>query len=294
MTFTRSPILKYPPEGVRADAIEARQQMPRPKAVLFDLDDTLLDAYGDPHGAWTRLLAQHDHGLEPQIAARIPQTIQEVARPYWADAQWASRWRVDLRGARRLVLRETFERLELLDRTAAEGAMHRLADALADAFFELRKSEYKLFPDALPVLSALRVEGVKLALITNGGADIQRHKVSRFELEQYFDHVQIEGEFGKGKPEREVYLNALSKLGCEACDTWMVGDNLEWDVLAPKREGIHGIWFDPHKRGLAGAMHTGVPHTAAREGRLEAQPDRIIHELPELLDLPERGCALRS
>lgn len=265
----------------------------RPRAILFDLDDTLLDAYGDPAGAWKRLLDAHDHGLDPDIAARIPATIQDVARPYWADAQWASRWRVDLKGARRLVLRETFERLELADRTMADSAMHKLAEELADAFFELRKAEYKLFPDALPVLTALRAEGVKLALITNGGADIQRHKVERFGLENYFDHIQIEGEFGKGKPEPEVYVHALSKVGCEGCDTWMVGDNLEWDVLAPKRAGITGIWFDPKKAGLAGAMHTGVPHTAAREGRLDAQPDRIIHELPELLDLPERGCALR-
>lgn len=284
MTFTRNSILKYPP---------AQTALPRPKAILFDLDDTLLDAYGDPAGAWGRLLSQFDHGLAPHVAAKIPGTLQEVARPYWADAQWSAKWRIDLIGARRLVLRETFERLELLDRTTADGAMHRMADAMADAFFELRKSEYKLFPDALPVLQALRAEGVKLALITNGGADIQRHKVTRFGLEDYFDHVQIEGEFGKGKPEREVYLNALSKVACEASDVWMVGDNLEWDVLAPKREGIHGIWFDPHKRGLAGAMHTGVPHTAAREGKLDAEPDRIIHELPELLDVPERGCALR-
>lgn len=265
---------------------------PRPRAILFDLDDTLLDAYADPAGAWARLLARFDHGLEPEIAARIPATIVEVARPYWADAQWAARWRVDLRAARRLVLRETFERLEIADRTMAESAAHRLAEDLADAFFELRKSEYRLFPDALPVLRALRAEGLKLALITNGGADIQRHKVERFELERYFDHVQIEGEFGKGKPEPEVYVHALARLGCAAEDAWMVGDNLEWDVLAPMRQGVTGIWFDPGRAGLEGAMHTGVPHLEAREGRLEARPDRIIHELPELLATPVRGCAL--
>ena len=39
MTFTRNPILKYPPEGVRA-----QEQLARPKAILLDLDDQLLAA----------------------------------------------------------------------------------------------------------------------------------------------------------------------------------------------------------------------------------------------------------
>ncbi len=48
----------------------------------------------------------------------------------------------------------------------------------------------------------------------------------------------------------------------------MVGDNLEWDVAAPQRLGIFGIWVD-----YAG---TGVP--AGREIR----PDRIIRSLSEV------------
>ena len=49
----------------------------------------------------------------------------------------------------------------------------------------------------------------------------------------------------------------------------MAGDNLEWDVAAPMRLGIHGIWVDG-----AGA---GVPANAP------VRPGRIIHALPDLL-----------
>ncbi len=52
----------------------------------------------------------------------------------------------------------------------------------------------------------------------------------------------------------------------------MVGDNLEWEVAAPQRLGITGIWHDWQDRGLP-------PGTNVR-------PDRIIRSLPELLQLP--------
>ena len=61
-----------------------------------------------------------------------------------------------------------------------------------------------------------------------------------------------------------------SALGVEAHETWMVGDNLEWEVVAPQRLGIHAIWHD-----LAGE---GVPEGST------ARPDRVIRSLHELLD----------
>ncbi len=57
-----------------------------------------------------------------------------------------------------------------------------------------------MFPDAHATLDRLKELGVKLALITNGAAEPQRAKVVRFALEHRFDHIQIEGEHGFGKP----------------------------------------------------------------------------------------------
>jgi putative hydrolase of the HAD superfamily len=243
--------------------------------MLFDLDDTLLDAYGNPRETWLRLLA----GFAPRLDTH-GKSIEQVAdaiiahgRPLWSDPVIAARWRLDIPRARREVTAGAFAALGLA--TTADRA---LAEEIADAFTQLRIAEYKLFPQALAVLGALRAEGIRLALITNGCAAIQRHKVERFKLERHFDHIQIEGEFGKGKPEPEVYAHALSRIGVAANESWMIGDNLEWDVLAPQRHGIHGIWYDPRHLGLEGHMHTGVPSPMP-----DAKPARIIHELTELL-----------
>ena len=50
----------------------------------------------------------------------------------------------------------------------------------------------------------------------------------------------------------------------------MVGDNIEWDVAAPQRLGLRGVWVDRGGTGL-------TPDSAVR-------PDRIIREFPEIVE----------
>lgn len=239
--------------------------MPLPRAILFDLDDTLIRAYAQPEEAWRRLLhifsAHLDAHDEPAIE-RVRSAIMEEARAFWQDQPAAARWRLDIPGARRLSVRRGLARLGYRDEA--------LADRIADAFTELRRQEYRLYPDAHATVDALRQAGVRLALVTNGAAATQRDKIARFDLAHRFDHIQIEGEFGQGKPELAVYRHALERLGCDACDAWMVGDNYEWEVVAPQKLGMCGIWYDP--------FEAGVPANAAD------QPTRIIKRLGELIE----------
>jgi putative hydrolase of the HAD superfamily len=127
-----------------------------------------------------------------------------------------------------------------------------------------------LFEGAHETLDALKKAGIRLALVTNGAAADQRAKVARFDLARRFDHIQIEGEHGFGKPEERAYRHAMEALKVEPHETWMVGDNLEWEVAAPQRLGIFSIWHDH--------IGDGLPHDSP------VQPDRIITRLSELLD----------
>ena len=70
-----------------------------------------------------------------------------------------------------------------------------------------------MFPGAHDAIDALKARGVKLALVTNGAAGTQRAKVERFALTHRFDHIQIEGEHGFGKPDERAYLHAMQALG---------------------------------------------------------------------------------
>src|SRR6185369_1000484 len=169
--------------------------MALPRAILFDLDDTLIRAYAQPEEAWRRLLGSFAEPLDaPDAAAieRVRVVVMDEARTLWIDQVAAAKWRLDIPGARRLTTRRALSRLGYDDEA--------LADRIADAFTEMRRQEYRLYPDAHTTVDALRQAGVKLALVTNGASATQRAKIERFDLAHRFEHIQIEGEFGQGKP----------------------------------------------------------------------------------------------
>ncbi len=238
-----------------------------PRAILFDLDDTIVSAYSRPELAWlsvTTELAEHIAPLSPEDATKA---VADYAQEFWSDADRHKAHRQDMTSARRMIVAGALARLGL------DGNQPLAADIavrLADRFTAYREEQMKLFEGAHETLDELKSHGVLLGLVTNGSAEAQRAKVERFDLARRFDHIQIEGEQGFGKPEDRAYLHAMEALKVAPHETWMVGDNLEWEVAAPQRLGIFAIWHDH--------VGDGLPHNAI------VQPDRIICRLNELLD----------
>jgi putative hydrolase of the HAD superfamily len=237
-----------------------------PRAILFDLDDTILSAYGRPEQAWPVVAATFAAEFGPLTVNELATAIVAVSRAFWADTGHEGYWRMRLAEARRTIVARALAGLAAAGRPVPSADT---ADRLADRFSAYREEQMCLFPDALLVIDTLRSHGVRLALVTNGAAEPQRGKIVRFDLAHRFDHIQIEGEHGFGKPDERAYRHAMRALDVEPHDTWMVGDNLEWEVVAPQRLGIHAIWHDPVGQGLP-------PDSPIR-------PDRIIRRLAELL-----------
>jgi putative hydrolase of the HAD superfamily len=235
-----------------------------PRAMLIDMDDTILSAYGRPEIAWNNVAAEFSEEFAPLSSQQVAAAVLDSGRRFWSTADAA--WRLKLAEARHVVVRDGFAAL------AAAGhplLPMDLATRLADRFSAYREEEMFIFPGAHDAIDALKALGVKLALVTNGAAGPQRAKVERFALTHRFDHIQIEGEHGFGKPEERAYLHAMAALGVTAPETWMIGDNLEWEVEAPQRLGIYAIWIDVHGDGLPADS--------------TIKPDRIIRSLGELL-----------
>ncbi|HLK25949.1 MAG TPA: HAD family hydrolase [Caulobacteraceae bacterium] len=239
-----------------------------PRAILFDLDDTLIMTRTPRDAAWAAVVEAFAPALHPLEPSAVVGAIRAEAQRFFGDPLNAALWRESLPAARRAFVRQAFRSLCGARAPLDEG----LADALADRFTEAQDAAWMLSPGALETIEALRAAGVLLALVTNGDAGSQRAKVDRFELACRFDHIQIEGEHGFGKPDPRAYRHALGAVGAAACDCWMVGDNLDWEVAAPQRLGIHAVWYDP------GGV--GVPAGA------ETRPDRVIRALSELLGEP--------
>jgi putative hydrolase of the HAD superfamily len=238
-----------------------------PTAVLFDLDDTILAAFGQAEDQWRRIIAAFIEQVAPHPPADVVAAIQAYSRYLWSDATRHKNWRPRIGEARRHIVAKAFT--GLAGATGGIVPAIEICEAIADRFNELHEAELRMFPGAHETLDRLKQLGVRLALITNGAAEPQRAKVVRFALAERFDHIQIEGEHGFGKPEERAYTHAMQALGVEPGETWMVGDNLEWEIAAPQRLGIFSIWFDGYGAGLPSGC--------------SVRPDRIIRSLPELL-----------
>ena len=231
-----------------------------PPAIIFDMDDTILANDESAGKCWRQVCHDFDHRLEGRDAEDFSNVILEIDRRYWDPALSLPQGQ-NLLQARRDVLAMAFDRygIEAQD----------LLEEMAVSFQELKSVTIDLFPGAMDTLLHLRGQGVKLGLITNGNAQGQRTKVEGANLEPLFHSVLIEGEFGVGKPDPQVFQHTLERLQVSPSDAWMVGDNLVNDVAGAQAVGILGVWVD--WRG------TGLPEDST------VKPDRIVQYIAELV-----------
>ena len=233
-----------------------------PEAIFFDLDDTILDFTGPAGPAWQTTVmhhAGHYGGIEP---ATVLASIHGVSRAWWSDPDRHRIGRLDLQATRARNVSDALTELGIAD----DG----LAERIADTFAQLRTEALQLFPGAWETLHHFQQNRVPMALLTNGASVGQRHKIDRFELAGFFDCILIEQEFGVGKPDERVFRHALDSLGHPSTHTWMVGDNLQWEIEPCRNLGMHTVWVDARREGLP-ADTTIEPH-------------RIVQNINELIE----------
>lgn len=234
---------------------------PLPPAILFDLDDTILRFNSLADDAWKQVVANHVPLLQGVTVESLLPVILERRDWYWSDPERHRRGRLEIEDAYGEIVRGAFAQLGV--------SAPDVAARLAEGYGIERSRDIRPFPGAVDTLRAIKDRGVKMALVTNGNRETQRGKINDHDLEQFFDCVVVEGEFGVGKPNDEVYLHAMKSLGVKPGETWMVGDNFEWEVVAPKRLGITAVWVDSRGEGLPEAP--------------SVMPDRIINSITELI-----------
>lgn len=206
-----------------------------PRAIVFDLDNTLLDGAGLP-AALARtcetVAARHvDLDAHDLLLAN-----GEVWRAYWPEVEKA--WTLGaLSGA--AVTEEAWRRT-LRACACHDEALVRFARA---AHLRYTRLAYRTFDDVDPVVQFLGTR-VPLALITNGAADTQREKLHAVALDAAFETIAISGELGSAKPAVAIFHFVLDQLGVAAEDAWYVGDSLVTDIAGAKAAGLVAGWLD--------------------------------------------------
>lgn len=229
-----------------------------PRAIFFDMDDTLLDTSGGVAESW-RTVCQ---AFAPELGCDpgdLNTAIRHQMMEFWKDEAAVEHWRTRLHDARTHNVRQAL---------AAKGLNPELAPRISHGYWEEQSNRMKLFDDALETLDRLRDAGFRLGLLTNGPAEMQRWKLARFPIAERVDVVVIEGEFGYGKPDARVFQHALASVGADPQQAWHVGDNLYADIRGAQGAGIHATWI--HRDRLE--LKDDAP----------AVPDRVIGHLAEL------------
>jgi putative hydrolase of the HAD superfamily len=154
-----------------------------PEVLLFDLDDTILHFTAGQPNCWHLALELHIRDRSDHRA--LLAAVERESSQFWAPPDRAFWGRQNMHAARRLIACAAL---------AKEGVPLAVCQTIADEMTDRKEAMVRPIEGALDVLSSLRARGHRLGLLTNGSAQLQRQKLSRFALEPLFDLILIEGE----------------------------------------------------------------------------------------------------
>ena len=230
---------------------------PSPRAVIFDLDDTLCDYASAREARLRRAFTLSSHpATQSQDAVDLDQMIAESIQmhPHGADH-----------------FAELFARFGITDdaRASAAAIWYRL-----NRFHGLR-----LFPETESVFAAVRDimsdDGTRSArpigIVTNGPTEVQRAKLELLGIDRLVDFVVVSEEFGVAKPAPEIFHEALRLAGVTSGEAVFVGDSAEFDMVGAQDAGIPTVWVNRGQR----------PWTVP--GPAPTRQIRTLAELPRLL-----------
>lgn len=203
-----------------------------PRFVYFDLDDTLLDHRSAESGA----LSDLTFGLlQPggcNVAADQIQThYHDQNRLLW---RLYSEGQID-----KMTLRQ--RRFEHLIR---EFGLHRWSWAELESFyFDSYRGHWREIAGAREAYFRI-ADAYPVGLITNGFADIQRAKLSRFPfIEDRARAIIISEEVGFLKPDPKLFAIAEEAAGEKGESILYVGDSYRSDVLGALAAGWTSAWY---------------------------------------------------
>ena len=255
----------------------------RYRAVLFDLDDTLIPE--DPaieagfaavaERVWGSSSTEHVRSLWD--AASQVMRDQAPAQAYLAAVHITAsdllhgslvgrgRHADSLRGFLPYYLEHAFD-------PALPGSARPLTRELVDLWRETRLAALSVYPDTVSVLDWLSDE-VPLGLVTNGLSKLQRDKLELTGLSGYFASVVVAEEVGAAKPDATMFHETLRRLELGPGEAVMVGNDLERDIVGARSAGLATIQIT---RVAGAGDHDSIANLRELRPRLR-RPMDLLH-----------------
>ena len=192
------------------------------KAVLFDLDETLIDR--------SAMLMKYLEESYIRLSPALKTISFETYRDRFIE--------LDAYGyyPKEKVCQELIDEFKLsLEMTVMCQDFH--------SYYPLCAT---LYPGAEEVLNTLRGRGHLIGIITNGFSSSQRSKIERTGLAKLAHTIVISEEAGLAKPDPAIFELAMSQLSVRPDETIFVGDNPSTDIVGANSAGIMAVWYENH------------------------------------------------
>jgi putative hydrolase of the HAD superfamily len=204
-----------------------------PRAVFFDVGDTLLDTSAMLDAALYTALVPIAPGVSLAEVRRAVETSAAdlpTRTPPFEDVRENVEWWMDR-------YRRVGEALTLSPE-ALDRFVHRVVAG------HLTGDPLRVVPGVPEVLGALAARGLRLGVISNWD-DTLDDILTRKGLREHFETVVVSTAFGQAKPSREIFEHALQTLGVAASEAWHVGDDANADAAGAARAGLTAVLLDP-------------------------------------------------
>lgn len=177
------------------------------KAVIFDLDGTLVDSMW----MWKAI----DIEYLGKFGIELPSTLQkDIEGMSFSETA--------------VYFKETFQIPDSLDKIKADW--NQMA-------YEKYTKEVDFKKGAMEFLKFCKKEGIKLGIATSNSRELVDATMGALGANQYFDCIMTSCEVAKGKPAPDIYLAVAGKLGVQP-EECLVFEDIEMGILAGKNAGM--------------------------------------------------------
>ena len=206
------------------------------KAVLFDLDDTLVD---HQHSYRSGLAALHE-----KYAPLRQQTLEALDVVY---NQWLETLHVGVLEGRYTLLEARRERFRQIFRHCGATISEADLEDVIAIHHQVYRDSQRPIAGAVPLLEHLQRVGIKIGIVTNNLTAEQQGKLRQCRLESYVGVMVTAEDTGIPKPDPAMFEAVLEQLGCDPVDAVMIGDSWRSDVLGATALGMRALWLNRYE-----------------------------------------------
>lgn len=177
------------------------------KAVIFDLDGTLVDSMWMWKDIDIEFLKDHGHACPPELQKEIEGMSFTETAAYFKS---------------RFGLKESLEEIKAV---------------WTEMSIEKYRSQVPLKKGAREFLHHLRSRGIAAGIATSNGREMVDAVLHSLGIEPYFNVITTACEVAAGKPAPDIYLSVAGRLGVEPASC-LVFEDVPAGILAGKRAGM--------------------------------------------------------